>query len=142
MTTAPSFNTINAAMLLTIARTMDESDNHGPEALLRSLIEQVEEEEQCTEAEACEYIAARGPLWNGGSEGGIGVRVREDEDGTRRVQWNGRSDAYTWCGLSDVLRAIADGNIAPDWYEEEWVEVWHDDAGRACGGYWGRREAA
>lgn len=142
MTTAPSFNTINAATLLALTETMDETNQHGPESLLRWLVEHVEEARQCTEAEACEYIAQRGPGWNGGCEGGIGVRVREDEDGNRRVQWNGRSDAYCWCELQDVLQAIADGNKTPEWFEEEWVEVWHYDFRHAYGGYWGAREAA
>lgn len=142
MTTESSFNTISAAALLAMAKTTDENGQHGPAAHLRSLIEEVEDELNCTEAEACEYIAQRGPLWNGGCEGGIGVRVREDEDGVHHVQWSGRSDAYTWCGLRDLLQAISNGNLAPGWFERDWVEVWHYDAGHAYGGCWGTRKGA
>ena len=141
MTNNSSFDKISATALLKMANTTDDIEQHSPVALLRFLINGVQEARHCSDAEACEYIAARGPLWNGGYQGGIGVRVREDEDGTRRVEWGGRSDAYTWCGLRELLQAISDGNVVPEWHEDEWVEVWHYDAGHAYGGYWRTRDS-
>ena len=81
--------------------------------------------------QACEWMAAQGPRWNGGREGAIHRRVlrmaRPNGQSERtRVIWNGHHEDGCMGAvfeLGDLLAAIETGRI-PAGFEPGWVEDW------------------
>ena len=134
---ATSYNIepISVAELQELLSTPETCSAEGPVELLAELLKMAAAHTDAgTIEEAMEYVASKGLAWNGGSDGAIGVNVRDFGDGEPECSWTSTGDA-TWCTLRELVNAVRDGNSVPDWYDQGWIAV------QASPGKWVARDS-
>lgn len=122
---ATSYNIepISVAELQELLSTPETCSAEGPVELLAELLKMAAAHTRTgTIEEAMEYVTSKGLAWNGGSEGAIGVNVRDFGDGEPQCSWTSTGDA-NWCTLRELVNAIRDGNSVPDWFDQGWIAV-------------------